>query len=56
MAVESSHAVNPNVYLKTAYDPVRDFAPVSNLADVPNVLVVNPACSRPRTCSRSSGC
>ncbi|UIF91578.1 tripartite tricarboxylate transporter substrate binding protein [Cupriavidus sp. UYPR2.512] len=43
MAVESSHAVNPNVYLKTAYDPVRDFAPVSNLADVPNVLVVNPA-------------
>ncbi|MGY6271302.1 tripartite tricarboxylate transporter substrate binding protein [Achromobacter denitrificans] len=43
MAVESSHAVNPNVYAKTAYDPVKDFAPVSNLADVPNVLVVNPA-------------
>ncbi|SCU76565.1 conserved exported hypothetical protein [Cupriavidus necator] len=43
MEVESSHAVNPNVYLKTAYDPVKDFAPVSNLADVPNVLVVNPA-------------
>ncbi|SPA41254.1 conserved hypothetical protein; putative exported protein [Cupriavidus taiwanensis] len=43
MEVESSHAVNPNVYLKTAYDPVRDFAPISNLADVPNVLVVNPA-------------
>ncbi|MCO4892626.1 tripartite tricarboxylate transporter substrate binding protein [Cupriavidus sp. WGtm5] len=43
MEVESSHAVNPNVYLKTAYDPVKDFAPISNLADVPNVLVVNPA-------------
>jgi tripartite-type tricarboxylate transporter receptor subunit TctC len=43
MAVESSHAVNPNVYAKSAYDPVRDFAPISNLADVPNVLVVNPA-------------
>lgn len=42
MAVESSHAVNPNVYAKSAYDPVRDFAPISNLADVPNVLVVNP--------------
>jgi len=42
MAVESSHAVNPNVYAKSAYDPVKDFAPVSNLADVPNVLVVNP--------------
>lgn len=43
MAVESSHAVNPNVYAKPPYDPVKDFAPISNLADVPNVLVVNPA-------------
>ncbi|MCW5237148.1 Bug family tripartite tricarboxylate transporter substrate binding protein [Verminephrobacter eiseniae] len=42
MVVESSHAVNPNVYQKTAYDPVKDFAPISNIADVPNVLVVNP--------------
>jgi tripartite-type tricarboxylate transporter receptor subunit TctC len=41
MVVESSHAVNPNVYAKTAYDPVADFDPISNLADVPNVLVVN---------------
>lgn len=43
MLVESSHAVNPSVYQKTPYDPVRDFAPISNIADVPNVLVVNPA-------------
>ncbi|MCT9124345.1 tripartite tricarboxylate transporter substrate binding protein [Cupriavidus gilardii] len=43
MEVESSHAVNPNVYVKTPYDPVKDFAPISNLADVPNVLVVNPS-------------
>lgn len=42
MVVESSHAVNPNVYQKTSYDPVKDFAPISNIADVPNVLVVNP--------------
>ena len=41
MAVESSHAVNPNVYKERRYDPVADFAPISNLADVPNVLVVN---------------
>ncbi|MCY1194627.1 hypothetical protein D9M72_59320 [compost metagenome] len=47
MAVESSHAVNPNVYAKSAYDPVKDFAPISNLADVPNVLVVNPALPAP---------
>ena len=43
MAVESSHAVNPNVYARSAHDPVKDFAPISNLADVPNVLVVNPS-------------
>ena len=43
MMVESSHAVNPNVYAKTAYDPVKDFSPISNIADVPNVLVVNPS-------------
>lgn len=43
MVVESSHAVNPNVYTKSAYDPVKDFEPISNLADVPNVLVVNPS-------------
>jgi tripartite-type tricarboxylate transporter receptor subunit TctC len=43
MLVESSHAVNPQVYAKTTYDPIKDFAPISNLADVPNVLVVNPS-------------
>ncbi len=42
MLVESSHAVNPNVYRKSAYDPVKDFAAIGNIADVPNVLVVNP--------------
>ncbi len=43
MMVESSHAVNPNVYAKSPYDPVKDFAPISNIADVPNVLVANPS-------------
>lgn len=47
MVVESSHAVNPNVYAKTSYDPVKDFAAISNIANVPNVLVVNPASPRP---------
>ena len=40
MAVESSHAVNPNVYKKSAYDPIKDFAPISNLANVLGVLDV----------------
>ncbi|OWT80154.1 MULTISPECIES: tripartite tricarboxylate transporter substrate binding protein [unclassified Achromobacter] len=40
MAVESSHAVNPAVHEKSSYDPVKDFAPISNLANVLGVLDV----------------
>ncbi|MDH4463970.1 MAG: tripartite tricarboxylate transporter substrate binding protein [Acidovorax sp.] len=36
-------ATNRALYPKLTYDPVRDFAPVSLLAVVPNVLVVNAA-------------
>ena len=36
-------AVNVSLYPKLSYDPVRDFAPVSMVALVPNVLVVHPA-------------
>lgn len=36
-------ATNPALYAKLAYDPVKDFAPISLLAVVPNVLVVNAA-------------
>ncbi|MGB3289462.1 MAG: tripartite tricarboxylate transporter substrate binding protein [Burkholderiaceae bacterium] len=41
MAVESSHAVNPSVQSKPQYDPVKDFTPISNLANVLGVLDVN---------------
>ena len=41
MAVESSHAVNPNVHAKSPYDPIKDFAPISNLANVLGVLDVS---------------
>ncbi len=36
-------AVNPSLYPKLPYNPVKDFAPVAWVARVPNVLVVNPA-------------
>jgi tripartite-type tricarboxylate transporter receptor subunit TctC len=39
----SNWAVNPSLYPKLPYDPVRGFAPVSLLVVFPNMLVVNPA-------------
>jgi tripartite-type tricarboxylate transporter receptor subunit TctC len=34
-------AVNPSIYPKLGYDPLKSFAPVAWVARVPNVLVVN---------------
>jgi tripartite-type tricarboxylate transporter receptor subunit TctC len=42
LANASIHVINPSLYPKTAYDAIADFAPVSNLADVPLVLAVHP--------------
>ena len=36
-------AVNPALYIKLPYDPVRDFAPITLVAIVPNILVTNPS-------------
>jgi tripartite-type tricarboxylate transporter receptor subunit TctC len=36
----SSHVVNPSLYGKVNYDPVRDFAPVALLIKMPSLLVV----------------
>jgi len=38
-----SHAINPALYSKLPYDPISDFTPVSQLADVPNIVVVHPS-------------
>src|ERR1051325_11207345 len=43
LAGVGSHVVNPNVHAKLAYDPVKDFAPVTLIASAPSVLVVNPS-------------
>jgi tripartite-type tricarboxylate transporter receptor subunit TctC len=40
---------NRYLYAKLGHDPQKDFAPVSQLAVVPNVLVVNPAKVKART-------
>src|SRR3982751_5217603 len=43
MAISTGFVVNPSLYAKVPYDPVKDFAPVSLVAVSPNVIVVNPS-------------
>jgi tripartite-type tricarboxylate transporter receptor subunit TctC len=43
MANNSTHGSNPAVYPKLPYDAVNDFAPISFVASVPYVLVVEPS-------------
>jgi tripartite-type tricarboxylate transporter receptor subunit TctC len=38
----ATHAINPWLFAKLPYDPVRDFAPITLIAQVPNVLVLTP--------------
>ena len=39
----STHSFAPVMSVKLSYDPIRDFAPVSLFAAIPNVLIVNPS-------------
>ncbi len=41
MATTSTHSIGPSLS-KLPYDPIRDFAPIVHVANVPNVLVVSP--------------
>ena len=43
MATNSTHGSNPATYAKLPYDPIKDFAPISMVASVPYVLIVNPS-------------
>lgn len=38
----ATHAINPWLFSKLPYDPVKDFAPITLIAHVPNVLVMPP--------------
>ncbi|WP_375415247.1 Bug family tripartite tricarboxylate transporter substrate binding protein [uncultured Bradyrhizobium sp.] len=42
MAISTGFMVNPSLYTKVPYDPVKDFSAVSLVAVSPNVVVVNP--------------
>jgi tripartite-type tricarboxylate transporter receptor subunit TctC len=42
MAISTGFMVNPSLYAKVPYDPVKDFSAVTLVAASPNVVVVNP--------------
>lgn len=43
MATVSTHGANPAIYARLPYDPVKDFAPITNVMSVPSVFVVHPS-------------
>ena len=42
MGTVGTHAINQSIYPRLPFDPIKDFAPITLVATVPNVLVVNP--------------
>jgi tripartite-type tricarboxylate transporter receptor subunit TctC len=43
MGAVATHAINPWLYKRLPYDPLRDFTPITRVAQLPNVLVTNTA-------------
>ena len=41
LATVATHAINPWLFKKLPYDAARDFAPITQMVRVPNVLVIN---------------
>jgi tripartite-type tricarboxylate transporter receptor subunit TctC len=43
LAVAASYTINPALHKKLPFDPIRDFAPITQLATLPHILVVHPS-------------
>jgi tripartite-type tricarboxylate transporter receptor subunit TctC len=43
MGTISTHAINASLYKRLPFDPTRDFAPVSRVGTLPNILIVHPS-------------
>jgi tripartite-type tricarboxylate transporter receptor subunit TctC len=41
--VAPSLAISPTLYAKLNYDPIKDFAPIALVAQVPNVMITHPS-------------
>src|SRR5262245_23908954 len=45
LVVSTGFMVNPSMYAKVPYDPIKDFSPITLVAASPNVISVNPGFS-----------
>jgi len=43
LGATTTHGINPALNAKLGYDPVKDFTPISLVATIPHILVVNPS-------------
>ena len=43
IATSTTHAANASLYRRLPYDPIKDFTPVSQLAEIPFVMLVHPS-------------
>ena len=43
LGTTGTHTINPNLYSKLPYDPIKDFVPISLVVKYLNILVVNPS-------------
>jgi len=43
MGTSGTHAINVSLYPKLAYDPVKDFAPITRASLLPSMIVVHPS-------------
>ena len=43
VTTNTTQAANPSLYKELPYDPIKDFAPISRIANTPALLVANPA-------------
>jgi tripartite-type tricarboxylate transporter receptor subunit TctC len=43
MGTVGTHAINQTLYPKLNFDPIKDFAPLTRVANLPNLLVVHPS-------------
>ena len=54
MGNAGTHAINAALYRKLPYDPIADFAPISEIASIPLALVIHPVSYRRNRCASSS--